>query len=330
MTGQYFFASILGPLIQRYLSLKKALGRQYVSERAVFRHLDGFLGASNADLTPESYMAWSLTLRHLSTGVQRRRMRNVRNLCLYRQRTEPSCFVPDPSQFPPLHQPIQPHIFTEEEILRILRALDDLPASPVCPLRRETFRLGLILLYASGLRRGELLRLTVEDYDYGERTLHVRQSKFHKSRLIPLSEDAARELETYLSLRRLRGLPVLKGTPLMWNRCGGGRAYTGTGFAQVLRNLFRVARIRTAAGRLPRIHDLRHSFAVQALLRWYDKGEDVQAKLPMLATYMGHVSIVSTQHYLHLIDRIAQVASRRFAEHCGSLVVPTRAKGGDQ
>jgi integrase len=81
-----------------------------------------------------------------------------------------------------------------------------------------------------------------------------------------------------------------------------------------------VADIRTAAGRWPRVHDIRHTFAVQALLRWYRAGEDVQAKLPYLATYMGHVSIVSTQHYLHFIEPLAASASERFERCCGVLI----------
>jgi integrase len=330
MTREHAFASILGPAIQRYLTLKRALGRQYVSESAILVHLDAFLSAANADLTAESFARWSLTLQNLTTGVQRQWMRNARNLCLYRQRTEPACFVPDPALFPQEHQRVQPHIFTQDEIRRILRAVEDLPPGGVSPLRRETFRLAVVLLYTSGLRRGELLRLAVGDYDRTEHTLHVRESKFHKSRLIPLSEDAWVELDAYLSLRHRRALPLSKDTPLMWNRCGGGRAYTGTGFTYVLRALFRVAEIRTAAGRLPRIHDLRHSFAVQALLRWYRRGEDVQAKLPMLSIYMGHVSITSTEYYLHFVDRLAEIASSRFAEHYGAFVVPTRSTGGER
>ena len=87
-----------------------------------------------------------------------------------------------------------------------------------------------------------------------------------------------------------------------------------------MRALFRRADIRTATGHLPRTHDFRHAFAVNALLRWYRAGLDVQAKLPFLAVYMGHVSVVSTAHYLQFVEPLATAASARFADHCGDLV----------
>jgi integrase len=248
-------------------------------------------------------------------------MRIVRNLCLYRRRTDPTCFLPDLSQFPAPHQVIRPHIFTDTEILAVLAAAEGLTSNGGSPLHREVFRLAIVLLYTTGLRRGELLRLTVGDYEPYEHTLVVRESKFHKSRLLPLSSDGYHELDAYLQARRARELPTSPETPLLWNRNRGGNGYTGTGIWMGIRALFRTAGIRTAAGRLPRVHDLRHNFGVQALLRWYRAGVDVQAKLPFLAAYMGHVSVISTEYYLHFIEEIAACASERFAKHCGGLIV---------
>jgi integrase len=96
-----------------------------------------------------------------------------------------------------------------------------------------------------------------------------------------------------------------------------------------MRQLFTLANIRTPEGRLPRTHDLRHAFAVNALLRWYRAGIDVQAKLPRLATYMGHVSNASTEYYLPFIEDLAAAASERFAAHCGALVTPLTPSTGD-
>ena len=92
--------------------------------------------------------------------------------------------------------------------------------------------------------------------------------------------------------------------------------------------LLRAAQISTETGRVPRLHDLRHTFAVQALLRWYRAGADVNAKLPLLATYMGHVSIVSTEYYLQFVGPLATLASERFARQCGALVTAPAARGG--
>jgi integrase len=159
----------------------------------------------------------------------------------------------------------------------------------------------------------------------------VRKTKFHKSRLLPLSADGTLELEGHLQARHAQRLPVSAETPLIWNGRHGGKAYTGVGFGDVLRDLFRRVGIRKPNGDRPRVHDFRHTFACHALLRWYRSGEDVQAKLPMLATYMGHVSIASTQYYLHLIEPLANAASERFARHCAGLVTPpTAAPGGER
>ena len=328
MTLETTFVSVLGPEIVRYLSLKRALGRRYAVEQDVFRHLDAFLFAADCDLTPEKFANWCHTRAHLTPTVRRNWMRIVRNFCLYRHRTEPSCFLPDPSQFPHPHQPMRPHIFTEEEITHLLRTVDQLEPTPGSPLRREVFRLAVVLLYTTGLRRGELVRLRVGDYDPYERTVLVRESKFHKSRILALSTGGSGELDAYLQKRRTRALPVSTETPLVWNRYGGGGAYTGAGFGQGMRDLFQAAGIRTRTGQLPRVHDFRHAFAVHALLRWYRSGANVQAKLPYLAAYMGHVSIVSTQYYLHFIDELAATASDRFEQHYGTLVTTLRTLGG--
>jgi integrase len=324
------FFSPIGSAITRYLGLKRALGRRYVLEEQVLKSLDSFLAADGSDLTAGTFDRWCYTQEHLTTGVRRSRMRIVRNLCLYRRRTEPACFVPDSSLFPPLHQPVQPFIFTEAEIVRLLHAASNLERLPVSPLRPELFHLAIALLYTTGLRRGELLRLTIGDYDPREQTLLVRESKFHKSRLLPLSTDCSRELESYLRARRAHRLPASSETPLIWNRRCGGRAYSGGGFGQALRRLFDKAGIRTPDGRLPRVHDLRHAFACHALLRWYRNEQDVHAKLPALATYMGHVSIVSTQYYLHLVEPLATAASERFARYCAGLVRPLAPTSGGE
>ncbi|MHC4492516.1 MAG: tyrosine-type recombinase/integrase [Planctomycetota bacterium] len=329
MSARRSFTSSLGPLLARYLRLNEALGRKYALERDVFVHLDRFLAAQppdKSDLTAETFALWCATLAHVKPGVRRHRMRTVRRLCRYRQRSEPSCFVPDPHTFPRPYAPRPPHFFTEQEILRILRATDHLRSSPTSPLRREGYRLAVVLLHTTGLRRGELMRLTLDDYDPGERTLHIRVTKFHKSRIVPLSRDAAREMDAYLRARRR--LPCSPGAPLLCFRRRGIQPYAGDGLGAGLQQLFQAAGVRTAAGRVPRVHDLRHSFALNALLRWYRAGTDVQARLPALAVYMGHVSIVSTQYYLAFLEPFAEAVSERFADHCRSFLGGRPADGG--
>jgi integrase/recombinase XerD len=108
--------------------------------------------------------------------------------------------------------------------------------------------------------------------------------------------------------------------PLLCNARGGTRGYTGTGLSAGIHRLFKATGVQNSEGRRPRIHDLRHSFAVQALVRWYREGADVQSNLPKLAMYMGHVSIVSTAFYLHFVPTIAALAGDRFEKSFGNLI----------
>jgi integrase len=183
-------------------------------------------------------------------------------------------------------------------------------------------RLAIVLLYTSGLRLGELLRLTLEDYNPPEATLFIRSTMFHKERLIPLSATADAELRAYLEQRQRCGLPMKISSPIIWNSIGGpeGRAYTGTGLGTNWRLLCASLKILTRKGFPPRIHDIRHSFAVNALLRWYNNAEDLMVKLPHLATYMGHVSVVSTQYYLPFVESLRSVVSARFERQYGNLI----------
>jgi integrase/recombinase XerD len=250
------FSSVLATTIRDYLMLKRALGRLYNGEEWVLSRLDQFLSERNAELTQEIFAAWCLTLQKLASGVRRAHMRSARNLCLFRRRREPGCFVPDERLFPPLHQKIRPHIFTDAQVAQLLalaRTLTRTANSPLCP---ENMRLAIVLFYTTGLRRGELARLTVGDYNRQERLLVIRASKFHKSRLLPLSVDAVREIDRLLEIRRGRRFPVSSESPLLWHK---SRSYTGQAIGETMRMLFSRAGIRTSTGHLPRTHDFRQN-----------------------------------------------------------------------
>ena len=329
LPSQKPLTSALAVPIASYLRLKEALGCQYSVERAILYALDRFLNDTHADLTADTFQAWDATLARLTSGVRRNWLRVVRNLCLYHRRTCPTAFVPDPASFPTAHTPVPPHIFTEAEIVRLVRAVEQLRPTATSPIRRTVFRLALVLLYTTGLRRGELLRLTVGDYHADEHLLLVRESKFHKSRLLPLSVDGRHAVEASLRARRHHSVPCTADSPLIWNRArSGGRSYTGVGLGAGFRTLCEHAKIHTTTGGWPRVHDLRHTFAVHALLRWYRAGVDPEAKLPFLAAYMGHVSPISTAYYLPFVPALATVASARFLAAAGALVTTQPHEGG--
>jgi len=317
--------SSLAGEIQEYLRLKHALGRNYAIEGRTLHGLDAFLAEQYPQaqaFEAEMFNQWRTTLQHLAPTVRRRRMQIVRNFCLYRRRSKPREFVPDPLTFPAPHQPCAPYLFSESEIARIISATQYLQPVPRCPLRSRTMHLAITLLYTTGLRRGELLRLALGDFNAAEATLRIQATKFHKSRLVPLSSSVARELTAYLALRRRTRLPMETNSPLIWNGYGGpeGKAYSGSRLASTWRALCRSLGILNRQAKPPRVHDLRHSFAVNVLRRWYQSGEDVQAKLPQLSTYMGHVSIVSTHYYLPFVEDLRSEASNRFHQTFGNVI----------
>ncbi len=327
------FSSPLTPSLKRYVDLKRALGQRFYIQTRNLVSLDRFLydhALNYPDLNAAAFRAWCQTQEHVASGVRRVRMQQVYNFCLYRRRTEPHCFVPDPALFPKLHQRLQPYIFSEQEVARLLRAASGVKRLPSSPLRPDVIRLAIVLLFTTGIRRGELQRLALGDYNRRDATLLIRETKFYKSRLLPLNSNIAEELERYVRARAQRRLPISSNTALMWNALKGGRAYHGTTLARWLEPLLRQCAIFTPKQRLPRIHDFRHSFAVNALLRWYREGAEIEAKLPLLATYMGHASVVSTHYYLHWIEPLRTAASERFARQYGGLVVPLSGRKGGQ
>ncbi|MFM0085219.1 tyrosine-type recombinase/integrase [Paraburkholderia sediminicola] len=311
----------LDSVISRYLSHRRALGRQYSNQERILHSMRDFVvRAGESDLNNTLFESWCKTFDSLSSNVRRARQAAVRNFCLYRQRTEPRCFVPDINRFARPQPHAAPIILTPAQVGRVLELAGTRQATPTSPLRPYVLRLALVLLYTAGLRRRELLRLTLADVDAHAGVLHVRESKFHKSRWVPLSCGARLELRRYLMRRLATPLDTTPSSPLLCNMHHGLRGYTGTGLREGITGLLQDAGIRDADGRVPRIHDFRHSFAIEALMRWYRQGADVQSNLPKLALYMGHVSIVSTAYYLRWIPELQELASDRFAKQFGYLV----------
>ena len=244
----------------------------------------------------------SLDRSQLHPTVRRNRLRIVRNFLLFHARQHPRTFIPDLATFPPPSPHRPPRLVSPLEMARVLSAADQLPISHQNPLRPQTVRLALLLLFCCGLRRGELLRLRWRHCDLRENVLRVGATKFHKSRLVPLSPSVAHALDQYRELRCHRRWAVQADDYLIWSRnpLAAETVYSATALAQNWRFLCLTTGLLDERGRPPRLHDLRHSCAVARLERWYQAGTDLHVKLPHLATYLGHVSPVSTHHYLHL------------------------------
>ena len=203
-TSSKDWRSFLTGEIQDYLRLKQSLGRKYANESRTLHAFDEFLArqySMDGEITAEMINQWSSTLNHVSPTVRRSRMLHVRNFCLYRRRSKLHTFVPDKLTFPASSPPAHPYLFSEQDMARLINATQYLPSSLNSPIRAQTMRLAFILLYTCGLRREELLRLRLEDFDASQTLLRIEASKFHKSRMIPLHPSVANEIDAYLTVR---------------------------------------------------------------------------------------------------------------------------------
>jgi site-specific recombinase XerD len=167
-----------------------------------------------------------------------------------------------------------------------------------------------VLAYCAGLRMGEIVHLRVGDIRLDEQSLDIRDTKFFKSRRLPLSASAMGALSRYLVARRQAGLPAAPDTPLFCHHRGGYAYITAN---HLLRRVLRFAGLKTGTGRVgPRIHDIRHSFVVHRMTAWYREGIDPQTKMPYLWTYLGHRSLHSSLVYMTITQELLHLANDRF------------------
>jgi site-specific recombinase XerD len=221
---------------------------------------------------------------------------------------------PLPEPAPRIPRSFEPYIYSREELHRLLQAtqiLEDIHS----PLQHTTFRILLLVLYGAGLRPSEGLRLRCCDVDLDERVLTVWDTKFFKSRLVPIGRTLAVVLGKYHKARQ--HLPMPAGSHSAFFTARTGDPITLSRLEKVFARLRQHAGIQSPPGARwqPRLHDLRHSFAVHRLIAWYREDADVQARLPLLSTYLGHVNISGTQTYLTMTHELLAEASKRFERY---------------
>ena len=296
------FHSSLATHIAAFLDEKRACGYRYVAETATLRRFDRFLcqgGCSGETLSRDIVERWTTKSSHESPRTHKARLLVIRQFGLYLRRHGIEAYVPDSKLASMTRLEFVPHIFTREQVRRLLESVDNLPFDPRTPERQlvmpELFR----VLYGCGLRAGEALRLRIGDVDFERGVLTIRQSKFRKDRLVPLAPALMSRLRRYAAAMNLRNPEaVFFPNPL-------GCHYSLRSIYQLFRRLLRQCGIpHGGRGQGPRLHDLRHTFAVHCLERWYRQGEDLNARLPLLVAYLGHESLRGTQRYLRLTPSV--------------------------
>lgn len=302
------FHSTLAKSIEQLIALRRLSGTDYLSQARLLSYFDCYVATRPGITRPTSELIedYQKTLVGLAPRSRSNRMCVVQQLCEHIARNDPMAFVPPPMRTRTSRATFKPYIYHKDEIVALLRAASE--HSGV--LRAATYQTLIGLLYSTGLRIGEAMALNLADC-FDDRRLWVAQGKFRKSRWVPVTCSTHQALMRYVDQRRPMA-PNASDAPLFLNE--RRRRLQHCIVAATFRRLLHQCNIAGLDQR-PRLHDLRHTFACHRLLAWYEEGVDINACLPALATYMGHVNISSTQVYLQPTTSLLGQVSDRFHRH---------------
>ncbi|MCU0687044.1 MAG: tyrosine-type recombinase/integrase [Polyangiaceae bacterium] len=307
------FASALAPALARYVTLKRALGRKYTVDLRVLRRFDRFLVeqrvAVAGDLTAARLHAYFAARPHHAARTFNAELGAVRRFIRWLVAHGELAACPLDLRARRVTSQRVPFVFDLPLARRLLGLARALPDNPSGRRRGPTYHALFALLYGLGLRAGEACRLRCDDVDPDRRLLVVRATKFGKTRLVPYGPRLGTLLAGELAHRRAAG--AAPGGPL-FTFDGARPVHPGTA-STVFLALTRGMHLPLPEGASPpRLHDLRHSFAIGTLLRWYREGADVNAQLPALATFLGHVDPTSTSVYLTATAELLRAGHARF------------------
>ena len=306
-------SSSLAKQIQTFINLRRLSGTDYLSQAKLLGCFDRFLIKEKVRqpwVTRTVTDRYQQSLAHLAPRSRYNRFCVVRQLCEHIAQSDPHCYVPEPMRIVSSYETYCSHIFTESEVQALVSAASAL--KPTESFRPQTYRTLMALLYATGIRIGEALALNIDSFHRERETLYIEAGKFRKDRWVPLHPSTTEALKHYV-YRRLQAGPRSPDSPLFINLCFRRLRYCTVN--QTFRQLLAACGIPHSRQAGPRIHDLRHTFAVHRLLGWYRDGKDINARLPWLSTYMGHVGVASTQVYLRANAELIEQVDGRFHKH---------------
>ena len=317
------WSSPLAAALQRFLELKRAAGYRYRAEAEMLSVLDRFLGEALSPTDPvitnDIVRAFVARRGTESETTRANRLTLIREVCRFLALDDPRTFVPAARFLSIQRRTSVPRVLSLDEGRRFLDACDTLDRRRSSPRRELVLRTLLVLLYLTGMRAGEGLRLTLADVDLQTAVLRIRDTKFGKSRLVPVAADVAarlahcRDTVTNELGERAPGEPFFPAP--------SGQPYSLSALRGAFHAVLAAAQIpRWQGGRSLRLHDLRHSFAVLRLTLWYRQQASLGNLLPALATYLGHVGIASSQRYLQLTEDIAADLTHHYAARFGHLL----------
>jgi integrase/recombinase XerD len=301
--------------IEEFILFKRTLGRRYEASALLLyrfrRFAEGYAksSAKNRVALDALIRAWlSRPGVRKATGTAQQ-FGVIRELCLYRHRRDPRSYIPDRGLAPRRGPRFLPYALSHRHVRMVIKAARRHRGSLFWG---QMLELLLLMLYCTGLRPGEPLRLRMADVDLKARTFLIRDSK-GRTRIVPFGADLARALERYLP-KRAATAPDDPLSDYLLLDCQG-RALRMVSVTKIICKLFRRVGLKPERGPGgPRAYDFRHAFAVHRLTQWYRQGVDLHARLPWLSAYMGHDDLLGTEVYLHATPSLLRTASRRFAK----------------
>jgi len=309
------FGSILGDFMRDHVALMRNRGYQYETQAHWLLRFDRFLQA-HPELAGEPLETmlthWAAAKPTCNHAAECQKLGRILTKARYRldPNIPPKRFNPRPER-EVARQHRRPHIFSPADIRHMLDVARSYP-SPHALLRPLSLYTMILLAYCAGLRRGELAQLDLGDVDLQSGTITIRETKFYKTRILPLSDSVMVELRAYLDTRRRAGAPQDSQSGLFWQDHFKDR-YASEVVTTMITNVMRCAGFKPPSGRTgPRVHDLRHSMVVNRILQWYRSGINPQDRLHFLSTYLGHRDINSTLVYITVTQDLLQEASERF------------------
>jgi integrase len=297
--------------LDRYLTIRRGLGYDLGTAERILRRFVAFAGREGAEyISTDLFLRWHEATGRANRQVGAVRLGAVRLFAQWLHGIDPRHEVPPRGLISGRYRRTRPYIYSDEEIRRIVAAAAELPS--INGIRALTYSTLFGLIAVTGLRVSEAISLDAADVDLDAGVLTLRRGKGGKARLLPISESTTARLAAYAGERdRLLGAP---SQPFFVSDRGGRLTDCGTryNFAAVCQAIgLRPAEKFHRHGRGPRIHDMRHSFAVRTLVNWYRTGKDPAREMIKLTTYLGHANPAHTYWYLEAVPELLELAPRR-------------------
>lgn len=294
--------------VEEYLQLRRTLGFKLEGHAAMLRQFARYLEQQQAPhVTTALALNWACQSATAQPAERAKRLGVVRRFATHHSATDPRTEIPPANLLPHRFLRRQPYLYSDAEIRRLLHATRALRSRS--GLHPATYATLIGLLAVTGLRISEAIALDDADVDLAEGVLSIHRTKFGKSRLVPLHPSTTRALRRYRQRRDRVHRSRTTDSFLVGDR---GRRLTVWAARWTFIRLSRATGLRGLADRRgPRLHDFRHRFAVTTLLRWYRRGADVEQRLPVLSTYLGHGHVTDTYWYLSAVPELLRLATER-------------------